>query len=434
MTKLNRKKAPAALPIEGINYLETAHFLLQNGIPVYLMNAGSQDIVKIDLIIEAGQWFSENILCPVFCNRMLLEGSKSYAAADIADKLDYYGTFSNLECGKHFSHIQLFTLSHFFDKSLSILEEIVKYPTFPEDKLKVLVQNEMQQYVVSREKPEVLAAEEFVSRIFGTGHPYGRVRTISDYENVSIDQIKAFHQHYYHASNCKIMVSGKLNGELKSSLETHFGGNDWNGTKALPIENGFDNPVSGRFLVNKSTAVQSSIMIGKKTINKKHPDFFGLSILDTILGGYFGSRLMTNLREKNALTYGVYSSLSSMLHAGNFSISANVNAGFTEKAIKQIYHEIEILKKKLVPGKELQMVKNFLSGEMLRSFDGPIPMSEIFIDLLAYGLDFDFYRQYFDTIKNITPETIRDLANKYLQKDNFVEVIAGNIDSLNKSN
>jgi len=429
MTQLNRKIAPKARAILDINYPHPVQINLKNGIPVFLLNAGTQDIIKIDIVMEAGQSFSQNALVPVLCNRMLIEGSIKFNHAEIAEKLDYYGTFTNLECGKHFSHMQLFSLSDYFDKSIELLEDFVKNPVFPEDKLKVLMENEIQQYIVSREKTEVLAADEFIPRVFGKNHPYGRIKRLSDYEKVNSNQLKQFHQQFYNANNCKIMVSGKLPKEINLVLESHFGGDDWLGTKAIADVNGFDLQEFGRFTVNKSTAVQSNILIGKKTINKKHSDYFGLSILNTILGGYFGSRLMTSLREQDGLTYGIYSSLSSAMLCGSFSISANVNQGNAEKAISGIYREIEILQSELVDNEELEMVKNYLSGEMLRAFDGPLAISEIFLDIKPYGLDLDYYKKYFKTLKLIDAQTIRDLAVKYLQHDSFTEVIAGLIEN-----
>jgi zinc protease len=430
MTKLNRKIPPQAKPVEYIKFPEVETFHLQNGIPVYCINAGEQEIIKIDLIMEAGQWFSDNPLTAQLCNRLLIEGSSKYSHAEIADKLDFYGTFSNLECGKHFSHIQLYMLNDYFDKSIELLEDFIKYPTFPENELKVLVQNEMQQFVLSREKPEVMASDEFIPRVFGPNHPYGRVRKLSDYEQIDLKAIKKFHQEFYHAQNCSIIVAGKLNGNVKQVLEASFGKNDWPGKKAKPAENGFQEPSAGRFTFHKNGAVQSSILIGNRTINKKHPDYFGLSILATILGGYFGSRLMTSLRERDALTYGVFSSLSSALHAGSLAISANVNPGFALKAIQTIYNEIDTLKTDLVNDLELDMVRNYLSGELLASLNGPLALSDIFLDINSYGLGFDFFKNYFDTLKSMNAETIRELANKYLVKESFVEIIAGNVQAI----
>jgi predicted Zn-dependent peptidase len=426
MSELIRNIAPPAKQIDDIHFPDIEKYHLKNGIPIYSLNSGTQDIIKMDLVFEAGQWFSDNPLTPAFCNRMLIEGSQKYTHAEIAEKLDFYGTFSNFESGKHFSHIQLFTLSNFFDKSVELLEDFAKNPLFPEEQLKVLIQNEIQQFVVSKEKTDVLAADEFIVRNFGANHPYGRIRKLSHFENINLDELKKFHKQYYNSSNCKIMVSGKLNEQVLKTLEMSFGNSDWMGEKANPGINNHINTEKGRFLVNKNGAVQSSIIIGKKTINKKHPDYFGLSILNTILGGYFGSRLMTSLREKEALTYGIYSSLSSAMHSGTISISANVNSDLAEKAISSIYKEIELLKNELISDEELNMVKNYLSGEMLRAFDGPMAVSEIFLDILPYGIELNYYKKYFETLKSISAYTLNDLANKYLQNDGFIEVIAGN--------
>jgi len=429
MIYLDRKKAPPVIQVDKIDFPMVESQKLENGIPVFYMNAGTQDIIKLDILIEAGQWFSDNMLIPVYCNRMLMEGSKKYSHAEIAEKLDYYGTFTNLECGKHYAHIQLFTLTAFFDQSVEIFEDFLKNPSFPQDKLKVLLQNDIQQFIVDHEKTEVLAADEFIPRVFGHHHPYGRIRKLEDFEKINLDQIKSFHQRFYNASNCIIMVSGKLNKEVKNILQSHFGQADWRGLHIKPGRNQFQDSKPGRYTVHKDGAMQASLMIGKRTINKLHEDYYGLSVLNTILGGYFGSRLMTNLREKSALTYGIYSSLMSMLHAGTFSISANVNGKESDKAVKQIYKEIGELREKKIPEEELQMVKNYLLGEMLRTFDGPLGLSEIYLDLLAYNLDFDYYQQHFKALKAISPAKLRDLANIYFEKNSFIEVIAGNMNN-----
>ncbi len=428
MEQLNRAKAPDYKQVDDFYSLEVESFKLKNGIPVYLINSGIQDIIKIDFIFEAGHWFCENPLIADYTNQLMIEGSLKYSSAEIAEKFDFYGTFANFECGKHFANAQLYTLSAFFEKSMEVFKDVVINPTYPDKEFTVQIQNEFQQFILSREKTEVLAADGFYPKLFGETHPYGKVRKAADFESLKIEQLRDYHQRYYNSDNCKIVVAGKLSDDVKSIIEANFGADDWKYGGVVAVSEKVEGkPSPGRYLINKPGAVQASIKLGIPMINKSHPDFHGLSVLNTILGGYFGSRLMMNLREKNALTYGIYSNLISFLHDGIFVISANVNANQANDAIEHIYIEIELLQKELVKNDELQMVKNYLAGEMLRAFDGPLLQSEIYAGLLSYQLDFDYYKQYFNTLKTIKPETLRQLANKYFNRDNFVEILVGNL-------
>ncbi|MDF1550252.1 MAG: pitrilysin family protein [Bacteroidales bacterium] len=427
MINLDRKTAPGSLPIEAIQFLVVKKEVLQNGIPVYQINAGTQNIIKLELIFEAGHWNCKNPLLADFTNRMLIEGSLKYTSSEIAEKFDFYGTFYNFECGKHFASVQLYSLGNFFEKSIEIFESFVKFPTFPEREFKVHLKNDYQQYMLGREKTELLAAEAFYSKIFGNKHPYGIITQAEDFQKLSIEQLKLHHNQYYHPAACKIIVAGLLDNTILEVLNKYFGGSDWPiGTKSIDRNFEFEKPGLDKFAITKKGAAQASIRLGKRTISKHHEDYHGLSIVNTILGGYFGSRLMTNLREKSALTYGIYSSLSSLLYSGVFSVAANVHSEQAENAVNQIINEISILREQLISAKELEMVKNYLRGEMLRVFDGPLQVSEIYTGLLNFNLDFDYYQDYFDTIKSIQPENIRELANKYLNTDSFTTVLAGN--------
>lgn len=426
MVNIDRKKAPKALPVDKIEFLEVEEHALDNGIPVYLINAGEQEVVKIELIFEAGHWNNENSLLADFTNRMLVEGSVKYSSVEIAEKFDYLGTFINFECGKHFASVQLYCLKQYVEESLEIFQSYVKFPVFPENEYHIHLKNEQQQFVLSREKTEILAFEAFHENVFGQYHPYGRVRKQADFENLSIEQLKQYHLRYYNPANCKIIVSGKLPKTILVQLNSHFGVSDWEkGEKVLNKEFLLKTVKGEKNLIKKKGAVQASLRMGQATIDKKHPDFQGLSILNVVLGGYYGSRLMTNLRGENALTYGVHSGLSSLLFAGIFSISANVNIEKVDLAIEQIWMEIDKLRVELIADKELDTVKSYLSGEMLRAFDGPLRTSEIYAGLLNYGLDFNYYKNYFNTLNAIKAISLKELANKYLNPDNFVQVVVG---------
>jgi zinc protease len=426
MKDIDRKVVPEAQQVKAIEFLKVEKEQLENGIPVYLINAGEQDVVKVDLIFEAGHWNCMNPLLADFTNRMLVEGSIDYTSAEIAEKFDYLGTFINFESGKHFSSVQLYCLKHHLAESLNVFQSYVKSPVFPENEFNIHLKNEEQQYVLSRQKTEVLAVEEFYSSLFGNKHPYGLFRGEKDFDNLTVEQLKQHHLRYYNPANCKIVVAGKLPADILALLNDNFGKPDWQVGRKAENKSYHQLDVTGeKYVVKKKGAVQASIRLGRTMIDKKHPDFQALSVLNVILGGYYGSRLMTNLRGQNALTYGVHSGLSSLLFAGVFSISANVNMEKVDLAIEQIVNEVNKLRNELIGDDELKMVKSYLGGEMLRAFDGPLQGAEIYAGLLNYGLDFTYYKEYFNTLNNVNAFTLRELACKYLNPESFIQVVVG---------
>ena len=177
--------------------------------------------------------------------------------------------------------------------------------------------------------------------------------------------------------------------------------------------------------VEKENVTQSAIRLGKIIINKAHPDYHKLNVVNTILGGYFGSRLMKTIREEKGYTYGISSVLVSLKHAGYLVILSEVGANVAKNAITDILIEIKKLRLEKISQQELDLVKNYMLGDQLRSFDGPFEISSSFKSIIDLGLDTNFYDKTIDAIRTITPDEIILIANKYLQEDTLIKTIAG---------
>jgi predicted Zn-dependent peptidase len=222
------------------------------------------------------------------------------------------------------------------------------------------------------------------------------------------------------------VAAGNLPDNLDAALNNHFGKGDWGQAKAaskslVPAMSS----THQKTLVEKSDAIQSAIRVGRILFNKTHPDYFKFQVLNTILGGYFGSRLMANIREDKGYTYGIGSGLNSLLHSGYFFISTEVGADVTTKALDEIHKELKLLREDLVSESELETVRNYILGQFLRSVDGPFALAEKFKAVYEFGLDYSYYDKYFHAVKTVTPAEIRDLANKYFQEKDLIECVAG---------
>jgi len=422
---MNRTEAPVYANIENIHFIEPRIKKLENGLEIAIFKTGSQEIVKIELIFEAGTIFQEKGLQASTTNSMLQEGSKRYTAEQIAEKLDFFGSHLSTTIDKDFARITLFSLVKNLDEGLEILADIVKNPTFPQAKLDRSLSRRLQSFKLDMEKVKDLSARKFIKELFGSEHPYSQIAEETDFSNISRDDLISFHKKQYQLSNCKMMVAGEFPEGTIEKIIDHFSLSDTKVETNKSLAFVQSNRTNTNFLVEKKDAMQSAVRLGKILFNIRHKDYPKMQVLNTLLGGYFGSRLMKNIREDKGYTYGIGSALISQKETGYFTIVSEVNAEFSKATLNEIFKEIDILQTELVPKDELEIVKSYMLGRLLRSVDGPFALSETFLNIWLYNLDWDYYKQYIKTIKNINSQDIKDLANRYLDKNSLLTVVSG---------
>ncbi len=426
---LNRKVHPEYRTINNINIPVPAILNLDNGIPTYVINAGTQDIIKIDIQFNAGNWYQTKPTISRTTNEMLLEGTQNLSSQEIAEKLDFYGAFIHPQPTKDFANIALYTLKKYLPETINILEEIIKYPTFPENELDTYLAKHKQKFLIELEKITNLARREFNEQLFGKNHPYGAKVQIKDYDNISKKDLLDFHKKFYNSNNCKIIISGKVDDKDIQLINQRFGKDQWNDQTEIKNPR-FDFPklLKKEFIVEKKDVTQSAIRLGKIIINNDHSDYHRLNVVNTILGGYFGSRLMKKIREHKGYTYGINSVLVSFKNTGYFVILSEVGANVTKVAIEDILAEVKKLREDAVSDEELQLVKNYMLGDLLRSIDGAFEIASSFKPVIELELDLNYYKKQIETIKSITPDEIIAIANTYLHEDTLARTIVGKYD------
>jgi predicted Zn-dependent peptidase len=360
-------------------------------------------------------------------NTLIETGTRSFTANQISDGIDFFGSFLELEVGQDYANVTIYSLNKYLDQSLKFIEEILKYPTFPEDEFKIHVANKKQKHQINSQKVDILARRRFSELIFGEKHPYGVQVSDSDFERVSVAEIKSFFNDHYNSGNCTIIASGCLPNTILSTLNNHFGNSTWGNDKAKVglVSTPIQLTNQKKHFIERPDAIQSAIKVGRLLFNKTDPDYYKFQVLNTILGGYFGSRLMANIREDKGYTYGIGSGLASFVNGGYFAVSTEVGADVTKQTLEEIYKEIAILRKDLVSSNELETVRNYILGHFLRSVDGPFSLADKFKGIWEFGLDYSYFDNYFAAVKKVTPKELRDLANKYLQEDDLIECVVG---------
>jgi len=421
---LNRTLAPESKLVDEISFIEPLKQVLDNGIQVFTINAGKQELVRIEFIFENVNWNASRPLDAIAASHLINNGTSTLSAKEIADKVDYYGAFLQTEYGADQTCVKLYTLNKHLNSVLPILRSILNDSIFPEQELAIFIQNQKQSLQVSLQKNDFLARKHFANALFDDT-PYGSNIQPSHYDAIKRADLLEYFKAAYKAENCTIFVAGKFE-EAEFNILNNIIGKEWNNSGSSTA-NKFEFAAvhKGEILVERPEAIQSAIRMGSLAITRKHPDFPGFQVLNCLLGGYFGSRLMANIREDKGYTYGIGSAVASLKDAGYFFIATEVGAEVCNSALTEIEKEISILKDELVSDGELGLVRNYMLGAMLGSLENAFSHADKFKNVYFSGLDYSYYENYIKTVKTITAADLKDLANKYLNTDDFTKVVVG---------
>lgn len=422
---------PESLSIPHIDH----HTLPTNGFNLYSLHVDTQHVIRISLVVKAGTVRQSKPFVASSLLNMLSEGTSHYTSSQIATHLDTYGIYYDTSIDRDYGIITISCLEKFLDQSLEILAEVLLTPTFDAQELATYCIKRKEQLKLEREKPGYIARELFSEALFGKEHPYGKVSKEDNYDNLTADDLRQFFNSHYVSGNMFGVISGYISPESLQKIKTCLGLiPSKRDDSVTPISN---DPITlaqdngGYYHYEpRNSALQSSIRIGKRLFPKTHPDFNGMQVVAMILGGYFSSRLVNNLREERGYTYGVYSAMMNLEYDGYIAIATDVDASATEDSCTQIFYEIERLRTELVPADELDMVRNIISGEIMRILDGPFGIADITIEGLQIGCyDNSYLQSFIDEVKSISAERIQQLAQKYLSPSEFTTIIVGPSDN-----
>lgn len=426
---LDRTHRPDIAPMERIDIQLPERTTLPNGIRLNVLRAGTEDVIRMDVLIAAGIWHQELPLQALFANKMLREGTSDMTSAQISERLDFYGAWMELTSTMNYNYLTLYSLGKHFDRILPLVSSMLRQPTFPEREMQVLLEAERQQFLVNSAKVSTEARKAFSRHFFGTAHPSGRFAEKEDYDRLTTTHLRDFFRRHYHSGNCSVYLSGNVTSEVIASVTRELGTSPWGEVKPrLALERHPVPPFAGkRVNIRHGEGVQCAVRTGFPAMERTHPDFAKAKVLTTVLGGYFGSRLMKNIREEKGYTYGIASTLVSHPYQGVLTVSTETANEHVESCLQEIRHEMRRLQEELVPVRELEMVRNYMLGDLCRSHEGAFSLSDAWIFIESGGLDDGFFQTMTDAIRSVSPEELRELAQRYLRPDDSLEVVVGNI-------
>lgn len=419
---MNRKVAPSFKLAESLSLVLPQKIKLANDITLYWMKDVKDDSVKLDIEWFAGTKYQQQKLVASFTNKLLLSGNSKKSAKAISSEMDFYGGFVQDEVDKDHAAITLYGLRENFQSIFRVFQEAMLSCEFPEKEFEDERTIALSKFKIDSEKVKYICQRKFGECLFGEHHPYGQVAEAKDFEALNRDVLHEFYKEYYLGTKPVLFLVGNVDQKVIDDLHA------WSSKlseKKSSYPKSEVRPKPGRTEFLKEDAIQSAIRVGLIAVDKKHPDYFGLQVLDTVLGGYFGSRLMTNIREDKGYTYGIGSAVAVLEDTSYFFITTEVAKEVKEDTVKEIYTELDRLKNELIPADELERVKNYMLGEFLRHSDGPAAMMENFKNLWFNKLPETYYTDFIHAIHALKAEDLQNLANKYFVKDQLVEVIVG---------
>ncbi len=415
-------RQPEPEPVEEITLPEAERMLLPNGSTLYLLPADEYGVVRVSFVFRAGTVHQKSPFAASATANLLAEGNGRITGDEIAERLDFYGSYYDVSIDRDFVYLNFASLARFFPQTLETAAEILLRPAFPEKELRTYCTKRRQELIVERAKVETEAREAFARSLFGAEHPYGLSYPAEAYDSLTREALAEHYRRLYTAGNGFAVCSGRIGTDERRALADLASGLP-RGERA---EASFPPAAScPETRIGHKGAVQSSIRIGRLLFPRQHPDFVGMQVVAALLGGYFGSRLMRTLREERGYTYGVTAAMLNMEQAGYFALATQVGREVTEEALRLIYEEIERLRDEPVTEEELSLVQHILAGEMLRILDGPFGIADATIENILCGTDNGIIAENLRRIRATTPGEVQRLAERYLRREELVTVVAG---------
>ena len=417
---LNRKNPPSLGELTDISFVTPELVKCTPSLPLYWMKKVPNATSRIDFYFDAGTTVGSNVISAL-TSGLLFSGTKDKTSTQIHNKLDSLGAYFDVGLGFETAIVTFYALNEQLPAVVKLFVEMMENATFPSIEVEELINDRKQKLQINLEKVSFLAQRKFQGLIF-EGTNYNRTINLEDYNSVSREEVVSYFEKNYKKGLKKVFLVGDFKAEVVSAIANSV--SSWAVEKQEKATLNFQNKAE-TVHVAKGNAVQTAIRVGKTLFNKTHPDYFGFMILNTILGDFFGSRLMKNIREDKGYTYGIGSYLSEIKDSGYFVIGTEVGKEVKEATLTEIRKEIEQLQQELVSEEELNLVRNYLLGQTLKSADGPYALMELFLSVENQDLDLDFFNDFIHKIKSIQAEELRELAKKYLDWDSFSIVSAG---------
>lgn len=424
---LNRNVAPKIFsPIEFDYNLPDCHQLhFPNGISLYYYTDTIQPVVQLELVFKAGLWYESQAGQAIATGSLLKNGTSTKTSFQINEWIEQYGAAVKVNIGVDLASVSISCLTKHLSKMLPLVFELLTDAQYPQEELAIYQQNAKQRLSVNLLKTDFIANRKIDEYLFGFSHPYGRYMQAEDYDNLQPELLQQFRKQFYQSLNCTMFMAGSFGDEELAYIQEVFGMHAWNEAKSIAPEPVMlqPEPTKKHRVAHDEKSVQGSIRLASPFPDKHHPDFYPMIVLNTVFGGYFGSRLMSNIREEKGYTYGIHSYMYNHMRCSAYMITTEAGKDVCEAAVQEIYAEMKLLREELIDDEELELVKNYLLGTILGDLDGSFQIMQRWKNLILNGFTKERFEKNIQIYKTVTPEALRELAVTYYQPERFYDLI-----------
>ena len=421
---INRKTAPAIVDAVNFNLQLKPYekIVLRNGVKVYAIDAGAEEVMSIEWVFSAGNSFEEQNLVAATTNFLLRNGTSTKTAFQLNEHFEYFGSYLNRTCYNETAAITLHCLTKHVGELLPVVRELITDSVLPEEELATYKQNMKQRLKVNLKKSDFVAGRLIDVYLFGEQHPYGKFSRAEDFDALQREQLLDFYTTYYKQGKLVIFIAGRLPANLEKLLNQYFG--DLN-NRAIAVKETPAHPSPGKKfrITNDTEGAQGSVRIARPFPNRHHPDFMKVQVLNCLFGGFFGSRLMSNIREDKGYTYGIHSYLVNHMQQSAWMIGTEAGKDVCEATIGEVYKEMKSLCEDPVDEEELLLVRNYMMGGILGELDGPFQIISRWKNIILNNLEENYFYDSIRTIRTISADELQQLAQKYLNPEEFYELV-----------
>jgi len=421
---IDRKKGPIIQSDFDLELRGVSQMKLSNGLEAYEINSGTQNIIKIELVFKIGRIHEQQRAVAKAAMALLREGSTRHSSEELAELYDYYGAVVKTNTGMEASSVSLVVVERYFAMIWPVWLHMIFYPLYEAEELEKYKQVTASKFKNELAKNDVQGYRKLTEELFGSEHPYGYNTEVEDIERLDTSALLDYYNKNFGLDKAFVVISGCYGEHARKTILQDLGKKKRT-SEARPALFSASPTVEPQYKLNTDNKVQVSIKQGRLLFGRKHPDYHSVNFLNMILGGYFGSRLMKNIREEKGYTYGIYSAVHSWKESGFFYISAEVANEYMDSTLKEIRREMEILQEELVPEAELENVRNYLLGQTLHLLDGPFAKGELMRSLLSQDLTVSDYEKNVIHAQNVTATEIQEMARKYLDPKDYMTVLVG---------
>lgn len=422
----DRTKAPAIHDMGQLTLPDGDSTVLANGVTLHTLSGGDTEVCRVKVIIPGGVAESPEPQLYQVANSLFLEGTLNHKGDTLADTLEYNGAWTSIELSTHHSALSLFTTNRAYPALLPLVSEMIMTPEFAPEATAHTLNKEAARLEIEQQRVAYRAGCAMRRMLYGENHPLAAVATPERLTAITPDELRQAHDARLDPAGMHVYLSGLLTDTMIRDAERVFSGIPAHAPFPLPRLVFPEHTEGARTHVDMPHALQSGVQLSIASIGRNHPDYVALRMAVIALGGYFGSRLMLNIREDKGLTYGINAALYGYRHSSFITISSQTDPSTVEQLVDESVLEIERMKDPSTYTRdEIDRLSRYVLSELAGVLDTPFQRSDFLQTQVTAGTPAGYFAMQERTARALTPELLAGMATKYFDTTRLFVTTAG---------